>query len=288
MRSSPLLFVAEGGYGHAVMAGPDDAAEPFGPSSPWAGEARALLEQAIERHGGWAAWRRLGGLSMRLRSLSGLLPERKGLGDTFSAPTHIEVWPRRGLVVMHDFPAAGRRGVFSSGEVRVLEGEAILEARADARASFAGARKRRRWSPIDALYFFGYALAHYHSLPFSLAAARPLGLRHARSAGRALRGVAVELPAALHTHSRRQTFFFDADGLLRRHDYVAEVVGWWARGAHRWDDFVEVAGIPVARRRHVVARLGRLEVPVVALHADLDDVAPAREPGAERPRLVLV
>ena len=225
---------------------------------------------------------------MRLKSLSGLLPERKGLGDTFSTPTRVEVWPRRGLVAMQDFPTSGRRGVYSSGEVRLLDGETILEARSDGRASFAGARKRRRWAPIDALYFFGYALAHYHSLPFSLAAARPLGVRHARSAGRALMGVAVELPAGLHTHSRRQTFFFDADGLLRRHDYVAEIVGWWARGAHRWDDFVEVAGIPVARRRHVVARLGRFEVPVVALHADLDDVAPVREPGAERPRLVLV
>jgi hypothetical protein len=266
----------------------DDAAEPFGPSSPWTGEARARLERAIERHGGWSAWRRTGGVSFTLRSLRGLVPEHKGLGDTFLAPKRVEVWPRRGLVVIHDYPVAGRRGVFSSGQVQILDGDTILEARADARASFAGARKRRRWSPLDALYFFGYALAHYHALPFSLAAARPLGLRRARSAGRTLAGVAVELPPALHTHSRRQSFFFDEDGLLRRHDYVADIVGWWARGAHRWEDFVEVGGLAVARRRHVVARIGRLEVPIVALHAELEDLSPVRAAAPERPRLVLV
>jgi hypothetical protein len=290
-----LLFAARGGYGDGdvsdEVAAPEIAAEPFGPSSPWQGEPRALLARAIERHGGWAAWRRLAGFSLRLRSLTGLLPRSKGVGDTFPLPSRLEVRPHRGLVVMRDFPAPGRRGVFSRGQVQILDGETILEAQADARASFAGPRKRRRWAPTDALYFFGYALAHYCSLPFSLVEARPLRARRARSAGRALAGVEVELPPALHTHSRRQTFFFDDDGLLRRHDYVADIVGWWARGAHRWEDFVEVAGVPVPRRRHVVARLGRLETPLVALHAELDEVTlldtQDTQPPA-RPRLVLV
>jgi hypothetical protein len=267
----------------------EDAAEAFGPSSPWTGEARVLLERAIERHGGWSAWRRAGGISLTVKALSGRVPEHKGLGDTFPIPGRIEVWPRRGLVIMYDFPVAGRRGVFSGGQVQLLDGETLLEAHADGRATFAGARRRRRWAPIDALYFFGYALAHYHSLPFSLTAARPLGLLRARSAGRALSGVAVELPASLPTHCRRQAFFFDDEGVLRRHDYVADVVGWWARGAHRWDDLVEVGGLLLARRRHVVLRLGRIEIPsVVALHAELDGLEPVRAPASDRPRLVLV
>ena len=83
-----------------------------------------------------------------------------------------------------------------------------------------------------------------------------------------------------------EAFFFDDDGLLRRHDYVADIVGWFARGAHRWDDFVDVGGVPVARRRHVVARLGRLEVPLVALHAQFRDVSAIVAPGG--PRLTLV
>jgi hypothetical protein len=260
--------------------------QPFSPSSPWTGEPRRLLERALERHGGWAAWRRLGGLTLTLRSLTGLVPRRKGVNDTFPTPTRGEIWPHRGVVVLHDYPAPGRRGLFSAGQVQLLDGDLILEGRVDPRASFSGWRKRRRWTPSDALYFFGYALAYYHALPFSLVAARPLGVRRARSAGRALTGVAVELPTTLHTHCRRQTFFFDDEGLLRRHDYVADIVGAWARGAHRWDDFVDVGGIPVPRHRHVVARLGPLELPIVALDARFDDVALVSP--AERPRLVLV
>jgi hypothetical protein len=198
------------------------------------------------------------------------------------------VWPHRGLTMLHDYPVPGRRGVFSAGQVQILEGATILEARADPRASFAGRRRGRRWSALDALYFFGYALAHYQSLPFSLTAARPLSLRYARSRGRRLLGVEVELPTGLHTHSRQQTFFFDDEGLLRRHDYVADVIGWWASGAHRWEDYVDVAGVPVARHRHVVVRLGRFELRTVALAADFDEVTAIPAVAPEKPRLSLV
>jgi hypothetical protein len=190
---------------------------------------------------------------------------------------------------MHDYPAPGRRGVFSAGQVQILDGATILEARARPRDSFAGLRKHRRWAPLDALYFFGYAVAHYHSLPFSLTDARPLRIVRAASAGRRLQGVEVELPASLDTHCRRQAFFFDDEGLLRRHDYVADVVGWFARGAHRWEDYTDVAGVgvPVARRRHVVLRLGRVEVPfVVALHAQFGDVGAVAPAGAPHLKLV--
>jgi hypothetical protein len=274
-----------------VSEGPPPAAErdaPFGPGEiAWTGQARALLERAIDRHGGWAAWRRMDGVALGPVSLTGMVPEVKGVGRTFPLPSRIQVWPHRGVAVMHDYPAPGRRGVFSDGQVQLLDGATMLEARARPRQSFAGLRKHRRWSPLDALYFFGYAVTHYHSLPFSLADARPLRLVRARSAGRQLAGVEVELPASLHTHCRRQAFFFDDQGLLRRHDYVADIVGWFARGAHRWEDFVDVGGIPVARRRHVVLRLGRIEVPaVVALHAEFGDACAVTPAGG--PRLTLV
>jgi hypothetical protein len=152
---------------------------------------------------------------------------------------------------------------------------AVVEDHADARARFRGLRKWRRWSPADAAYFFGYALTHYHALPFTLTEARPLAMRRVRCDGRELTGVDVELPAALHTHSRRQSFYFDAEGLLGRHDYVAEIVGTMARGAHLWRDFVTAHGIPIARERHVVARLGRATTPLVALHAELEVVPSA-------------
>ena len=239
----------------------------------WSGEAAALLERAVDRHGGWAAWQALRCVSLAPRRLRGLVPSLKGYGRTFVLPARADVFPHEQRAVFHDYPVAGRRGTFTAGAVELCdETGAVVETHADARLRFRGVRKWRRWSAADALYFFGYALSHYHSLPFSLAEGRPLAIRRVRCEGRELTGVDVELPAALHTHSRRQSFYFDADGLLRRHDYVADIVGWMARGAHLWRNFTSAHGIEIARERHVVARLGRTMTPFVALHAELDVV----------------
>jgi hypothetical protein len=236
----------------------------------WDGEARALLETAVRRHGGWDAWRALRTVIVTPRSLSGMLPWLKGYGRTFRLPDHAEIDPHAGRAVFRDYPTSGATGMFEGGSVTLTDaGGAVVASIADARGTFRGWRKLRRWSAADALYFFGYALTHYHGLPFTLARGTPLGIHRVRYDGRALKGIEVELPAELHTHSRRQTFYFEEDGLLRRHDYVAEIAGAWARGAHFWTDFATVSGLEMARVRHVVARLGRRSTPFVALHAEL-------------------
>ncbi len=237
----------------------------------WQGEARALLERAVARHGGWAAWEALRCVTLELRALSGLLPALKGAGQTFPGTARIDVFPHEFRAVFHDYPAPGQRGVFDAGAVQLLDGDgAVVASHPDHRRSFRGLRKWRRWAPADALYFFGYAVTHYHGLPFTLADARPLRVCRVRTDGRVLTGVDVELPATLHTHSRRQSFYFDDSGLLRRHDYVADIAGWMARGAHLWRDFVTAHGIEIPRERHVVARLRRTLTPLVALHAQLE------------------
>jgi hypothetical protein len=246
------------------MSLPDDEAP------GWSGTARALLEAAVRRHGGWDAWLALRVVVVEPKALSGLVPWIKGYGRTFRLPPRAQIEPHEGRAVFIDHPTSGATGTFVRGALTLADAHGVVaESTADARPSFRGVRKLRRWSPAGALYFFGYALTHYHSLPFSLGRGRPLGIRRVRYEGRRLTGVEVELPAELHTHSRRQTFYFEEDGLLRRHDYVADIVGPWARGAHFWRDFVTVGGLQMASVRHVVARLGRRTTPFVALHAEL-------------------
>ena len=227
-------------------AGAEEGKTGFPPGSPWNGEARALLEKAIARHGGFGAYAAFGIVSFRPREL---------------------------------------RGLYSNGKVALLDEKgAMAETHGEIRATFSGAHRLHRWSPADALYFFGYALTHYCSLPFSLAEGTPAGpLRHARHDGAALTGIDVQLPPTLHTHSTRQTFYFDDEGLLRRHDYVADIVGPWARAAHYSEDYQTVAGLPMARRRHVVARVARWPTPVVALHAELDITTDPAKSGPHAP-----
>jgi hypothetical protein len=67
------------------------------------------------------------------------------------------------------------------------------------------------------------------------------------------------------THCRRQQFYFGRDGRIARHDYVADVVGWWARGSHFWEDYQEAGGLQIARRRRVVLRIGKQPTPIGVL-----------------------
>ncbi|HEY1906588.1 MAG TPA: hypothetical protein VGG91_11140 [Myxococcaceae bacterium] len=73
----------------------------------------------------------------------------------------------------------------------------------------------------------------------------------------------------MHTHSEVQTIYFAEDGLIVRHDYVAEIISPWAHGAHLWLEYVEVKGIPIATHRRVLTRIGRQPLPLVALDARL-------------------
>lgn len=234
--------------------------------SSWTEPARALVSRAIDRHGGWTFWSRLESVTVRLVSLRGLLPAVKGWGRTFTLPSSLTTYPHRGRTEWGD---GGRAGVFDGGDVRVLEpasGQVLADGPAH-RKTFAGLRKLRRWRTADAYYFFGYAFATYCAVPFTLPALRFLGLVSARG----LEGVRVEWPAGSDVHSRQQSFYFDGTGLVRRNDYVADVVGPFARGAHLWDDHRTVDGLLIPARRTVYPRLGTTIVPFpTVLEAVLD------------------
>ena len=76
------------------------------------------------------------------------------------------------------------------------------------------------------------------------------GTRRARSGSR----LEVRFPDWLDTHSRRQIFYYDALRLLRRHDYVAEVIGRCARAAHFCAEHAEAGGLVFPTRRRVRPR----------------------------------
>jgi hypothetical protein len=223
----------------------------------WSPEALRVLERAEERHGGRERWRRVRSISLAPVSLGGPLPLMKGYPRTFGFPPRVEIFPSQRRACFLSYPHGGQRGVFENGDLRIETDAAtptvLTESRAH-RRTFAGLRKYRRWDALDGLYFFGYALLTYVAIPFILRDLRFVSLRHARFRGEPLEGLTVDFPANFDTHCRRQTFYFDRSGLLRRHDYTADVVGGWARGAHFSDDYEEVDGFSFARRRWVRAR----------------------------------
>jgi hypothetical protein len=133
----------------------------------------------------------------------------------------------------------------------------VLSSRAEARAEFfgrAGLRRNLRWDPLDSVYFAGYAMWNYLTFPYLLTRE---GVEVSdgdtwQEGGETWRRLDANFPPDIDTHSRRQTFYVDAGGRLRRHDYVPEVIGRWARSAHYCADLVRAGGLLFPTRRWVL------------------------------------
>lgn len=215
----------------------------------------ALLDEVLEAHGGLERWRAAREIRARVRS-GGFLVRTRMPGSRF-ADYHLTVSVTQPRVIMDPFPEAGMRGIFHSGAVRIeaSDGE-VVSARPDPRPAFfgrSGVRRNLRWDPLDSVYFAGYAMWNYLTTPLLLTR-QGVALSEGgewREGAERWRRIDAEFDGSLDTHSRRQTFYFDARGLLRRHDYVAEVVGGWARAVHLCADHTEADGLVFPTRRRV-------------------------------------
>ena len=202
----------------------------------------SLLEEALAAHGGRAAWESATEITARVRC-GGLALSTKGAGGPLkSYEARVRVREPRTVVT----PYPGGRGVFEGDSVRLetASGEP-LERRDAMRSRFPGIRRRLRWDALDALYFAGYACWNYFTTPLLLTRA------DLREEGRRLH---ARFPDDVPTHSRRQTFHFDGDGLLTRIDYTAEVFGKWARAKHVCTGHREFDGLVFPTSRRVTPR----------------------------------
>jgi hypothetical protein len=215
----------------------------------------ALLDEVLDAHGGLERWRKARTVHARVRT-GGLLIRTRVPGNRF-ADYRITVHVQRPRTVFDPFPRDGQLGVFEHGAARIEshDGE-VLDSRADARAAFfgrSGLRRNIRWDPLDSVYFAGYAMWNYLTFPHLLTRE---GVEVSDGdpwpeGGETWRRLDASFPPHIDTHSSRQTFYVDASGRLRRHDYVAEVIGRWARAAHECADHVEAGGLLFSTRRWV-------------------------------------
>ncbi len=223
------------------------------------------LDRIIDVYGGLALWRQLKHVRVRMDALGGPLPVLKGLRRTFAMPGMVTIFPHEWRVEFHDYPRAGERAIFEAGTVELSDAAGAVSFRqAGYRDEFRGLRKHRRWSNADAVYFFGYALATYCSVPFILSE-YATGV----TTGRDGVWVSARFPETMDTHSADQRFWFDREGLLARHDYRADIVGVWATGAHFTSGYRCMAGLPIASRREVYARIAGLVTPIPVLTASI-------------------
>lgn len=209
----------------------------------------------MHAHGGMSRWQAASRIRARVRT-GGLLVRTRVPGNRFS-DYQITVDVEQPRTVIDPFPRDGLRGMFDAGSVRTEDRAGnVIGSRTDPRPQFSGLtglRRNFRWDPMDSVYFGGYAMWCYLTTPYLLT--RPdIEVEEGpdwQENGETWRRLQVRFPPGIHTHSPRQTYYFDADGHLRRHDYVAQVVGRWAKAAHYCADPIIADGLMFDSRRWV-------------------------------------
>ncbi|WGS47313.1 hypothetical protein LFL97_39810 (plasmid) [Burkholderia sp. JSH-S8] len=211
-----------------------------------------LLEQAVRAHGGIDHWNTLRTASAVL-DIGGAIWPLKGQPDMFR---EIELTASlRHQQVEIAAPAAGWRGTFTPDVVRIdAPGGKGAEARHAPRASYRGHTQQTEWDRLHALYFTGYALWTYLTIPFlyTYPGFRTEELPEWEENGETWRRLKVTFPDSIASHSREQVSHFGEDGLLRRHDYTVDVMG-GARGANYASNYRDVRGVMVPMSRRVFA-----------------------------------
>ena len=218
------------------------------------GMLNSLLQLTIDAHGGFDRWRGLDGVSAHLRSGGVLwsLKHQQGVLDD----VYVRASLHREWVSHSPFGEANLRSSFEPHRVAIETTEGhVVEEWFQPRDSFKGHGIDTPWNRLQLAYFAGYAMWTYLTTPFLLALAgvETEEVQPWQEQGETWRRLTVTFPPSIATHSTVQTFYFDSKGLLRRHDYDAEVLG-RTPAAHFVHDYEEFSGILVPTRRIVLGR----------------------------------
>ncbi|MFM9499011.1 hypothetical protein [Streptomyces galilaeus] len=211
-----------------------------------------LLDLVVEAHGGHERWREARTIRAR-GSIGGLLwtfHNQEGILAT--ADMTVDVQQQR--VVYEGFTGPGLRGVFTPDRV-AIEGQhgEVLAERTSPREAFAGHGPETHWDELHVLYFAGYAMWNYLTAPYLLTLPGVVveELEPWAEADEDWRRLRATFPDSIATHSREQIFYYDAAGLLRRHDYAAEVLG-GIPAAHLCEKHESASGLTFPTHRYVL------------------------------------
>ncbi|WP_444996465.1 hypothetical protein [Aliikangiella sp. IMCC44359] len=233
-------------------------------------QAKEAIDLAIKRHGGMERWEEVDSILVEAYTMGGFGMSRRGLENDFPMPKKVKLNPKEGTAILYDYPKVGRESIYDNGRVaEVAAGEKPVFDHDNYREKMMSvSRFRRPWNTLDATYFFGYAMIHYASLPYTLTDTKIIGVKK-RNSGDWRTRIDIENPDGAHTHSKYETLYFDESGLLIRHDYCAEVSSPLAKAANFLVDYENVDGYLITKRRKVHFRLGRMKTPLIVMDAGI-------------------
>jgi hypothetical protein len=214
--------------------------------------SRSLLDDAIEAHGGLDRWNQLRSADVHCL-VNGVVWTLKGVpGILTDFHYQIDLHQQRGSVP--NFMGPDQRATFQADRVAIekIDGTVVDEL-LQPRVSLEGQSLQSTWNTLQLIYFVGYAIWTYMTTPFcfTMPGFATEELDPWQQGNETWRRLKVTFPAHLAQHAKEQTYYFGSDGLLRRHDYVAEPVTKERTATHYITDNKEFGGITIGTRQRV-------------------------------------
>lgn len=229
-------------------------------------------QKIFNRHGGLDNWKKIECIRLKMVAMHGLIPFFKGLDKTFHLFQEITVYPHQKKVVFHNYPYQDEQTIYFYGNMIQSARGGSIEGRIDRyREKFSGFDKNYFWNPMDAAYFFGYAILHEISLPFALQKYEIEELFIDKDGDWQYRFNA-SFSASAEVHSQRESFFFDASGLLFRHDYTTTIIHSLTGNSHFFSNYWQNADILIALDWQVRIKLAAFILPFSTLEVKFSPI----------------
>lgn len=214
----------------------------------------SLVQLTLDAHGGLERWRQFAHVTAHLRT-GGILWDLKHQRDVVG-DVNVRVALHREWASHSPFGEPTWRTSFEPHRVAIETTDGrIIEERVAPRDSFAGHGLDTPWDRMHLAYFVGYAMWTYLTTPFlfTMDGVETREVEPWHENGEQWRRLKATFAPHIATHGIIQTFYFGSDGLLRRHDYDADVLG-GSRVAHYVHDYRQFSGLLVPTRRTVHGR----------------------------------
>jgi hypothetical protein len=210
-----------------------------------------LLDLVLTAHGGMERWDQLKKVKIH-QSTTGYLWLAKGHDGALSNINMTVNLHKQGSVQEKVF-SEGFRAIFEPNRVALTTQDGTpVEELLNPRDTFKGLAWETHWSRLQLVYFSNYATYTYFTTPFNLTlpGVTTKEIEPWAEAGEVWRRLEVGFPESFVTHNKRQVYYFDQNGLLKRHDYWAETLG-GAGAAHYVFDYKEFNGIKMPTRHNI-------------------------------------
>jgi hypothetical protein len=245
-----LLFALLGGYAlwtvyeNTLTPAAVDHGSATNSSVSHAGQLSATAARALKAYGGEAVWKNATTIESRV-TVGGLLFQLKGINIPPHARITVDIG--RPHTVIDPVDDSGDIGVLDGFSVMITASDGrVIDQRADARQHLQNASVSTAWDRLNLLYFLGYALWGYYTLPYQLT--RP-DIQWTELRDGVLQ---ADYGDNLPVHSRIQRFWFDSKtGLLARNDYTPVAATPTVRVANVVFEHRVSNGVPYTSKRRV-------------------------------------